>query len=142
MSKLRMRDGDAMLSMWRRLRGNITDIRGTIPTKTSDLTNDGNGLSPYATQQYVQENGGKIDVIKANGVTQPIVNKTVDLDFSEAISNSEIDEICDDAEEGIYMIFNYVARAGMLASIIVNCITAWDNGVLTYQTQAGEMEMV
>lgn len=45
----------------------------------STLTNNGDGTSAFATQQYVAENGGKIDIIKVNHVIQPIVNKTVEL---------------------------------------------------------------
>ena len=55
----------------------------TIPTKTSDLTNDGDGSdsnSPFATQAYVAANGGKIDSISVNGVAQTIdANKNVDI---------------------------------------------------------------
>ena len=51
----------------------------TVPTNVSDLTNDGDGASPFATQAYVGTNGGKIDVIKVNGTTQTITNKTVDI---------------------------------------------------------------
>ena len=53
-----------------------------LPTKTSDLTNDGDGTdsnSPFATQAYVAANGGKIDTIKVNGTTQTITNKAVDI---------------------------------------------------------------
>lgn len=61
-----------------------------LPTKTSDLTNDGDGTdsnSPFATQAYVAANGGKIDVIKVNGTTQTITNKTVDLAVPTATSD-------------------------------------------------------
>lgn len=51
----------------------------TVPTKTSDLTNDGDGESNFATEEYVAENGGKIDVIKVNGTAQTITNKAVDI---------------------------------------------------------------
>lgn len=51
----------------------------TVPTKTSDLTNDGNGTSNFATENYVAQNGGKIDVIKVNGTAQTITNKAVDI---------------------------------------------------------------
>lgn len=53
-----------------------------LPTKTSDLTNDGDGTdsnSPFATQAYVTANGGKIDTIKVNGTAQTITNKAVDI---------------------------------------------------------------
>lgn len=49
-------------------------------TKTSDLKNDGDGNSPFATQKYVKENGGKIDSISVNGVKQPINNKNVNVE--------------------------------------------------------------
>lgn len=52
----------------------------TIPTQTSDLTNDGDGQSPFATEAYVAENGGKIDSISVNGTAQTIdANKNVDI---------------------------------------------------------------
>lgn len=50
-----------------------------VPTDTSDLTNDGDGVSPFATEDYVDTYGGKIDKIEVNGVEQTIVNKTVDI---------------------------------------------------------------
>lgn len=50
-----------------------------VPTDTSDLTNDGDGQSPFATEDYVDTYGGKIDTIEVNGIAQPIVNKTVDI---------------------------------------------------------------
>lgn len=51
----------------------------TVPTATSDLTNDGDGTSNFATETYVDENGGKIDVIKVNGTAQTITDKAVDI---------------------------------------------------------------
>lgn len=48
-----------------------------MPTDLSDLTNT--GADPYATEDYVDQHGGKIDVIKVNGTTQTITNKTVDI---------------------------------------------------------------
>ena len=59
----------------------------TIPTKTSDLTNDGDGTSNFATEEYVDENGGKIDVIKVNGTAQTITNKEVDLVVPTKVSD-------------------------------------------------------
>lgn len=50
-----------------------------LPTATSDLTNDGDGESPFATEDYVDENGGKIDVIAVNDTDQPITNKRVNI---------------------------------------------------------------
>lgn len=51
----------------------------TVPTATSDLTNDGDGESPFATEEYVGTYGGKIDHIQVNGTEQTITNKTVNL---------------------------------------------------------------
>ena len=50
-------------------------------THTSDFINDGSdGTSPYATEEYVQQNGGKIDSISVNGTEQTIdENKNVDI---------------------------------------------------------------
>lgn len=59
----------------------------TVPTKASDLTNDGDGTSPFATEAYVGQNGGKIDIIKVNGTTQTITNKTVDLTVPTKVSD-------------------------------------------------------
>lgn len=55
--------------------------------KTSDITNDGDGTSPFATESYVDENGGKIDVIKVNGTAQTITNKEVDLTVPTKVSD-------------------------------------------------------
>lgn len=59
----------------------------TVPTKTSDLTNDGDGDSNFATEEYVAENGGKIDVIKVNGTAQTITNKAVDITVPTKVSD-------------------------------------------------------
>lgn len=64
----------------------------TVPTKTSDLTNDGadataSPADPFATQSYVDQNGGKIDVIEVNGVAQTITNKTVDITVPTKVSD-------------------------------------------------------
>lgn len=58
-----------------------------VPTSTSDLTNDGDGDSPFATQEYVGENGGKIDVIQVNGTAQTITNKTVNITMPTKVSD-------------------------------------------------------
>lgn len=54
----------------------------SVPTATSQLTND----SDFATEGYVDEHGGKIDIIQVNGTAQPITNKTVDIAVPEAVS--------------------------------------------------------
>ena len=58
-----------------------------VPTKTSDLTNDGDGTSNFATESYVDTNGGKIDKIKVNGTAQTITNKEVDITVPTKVSD-------------------------------------------------------
>lgn len=48
------------------------NIAITVPTQTSQLTNNGDGTSNFATESYVAANGGKIDKIKVNGTEQTI----------------------------------------------------------------------
>ena len=64
-------------------KANISDI----PTKTSQLENDSN----FATQSYVQENGGKIDTISVNGTDQVITNKKVNISIPTKTSQLEND---------------------------------------------------
>jgi len=59
----------------------------TVPTATSDLTNDGDGTSNFATEDYVDANGGKIDAIKVNGTAQTITNKEVDITVPTKVSD-------------------------------------------------------
>ena len=72
-----------------RIKNEFAD-KSEVPTKTSDLTNDGDGTdsnSPFATQAYVGANGGKIDVIKVNGTAQTITNKEVDIAVPTDVSD-------------------------------------------------------
>lgn len=57
-----------------------------IPSSTSDLTNNGDGTSAFATESYVETHGGKIDKIQKNGVELPISNKTVNVTVPVATS--------------------------------------------------------
>lgn len=67
--------------------------KSELPTATSDLTNDGDGQSPFATQDYVDTNGGKIDSISVNGIAQTIdANKNVDLTIPTKLSDLTNDE--------------------------------------------------
>ena len=63
-------------------------LASDIPTKVSDLTNDGDGTqgSAFATEDYVDENGGKIDKIKVNGTEQTITNKAVDISVPTTVA--------------------------------------------------------
>lgn len=59
----------------------------TVPTKTSDVQNDGDGQSPFATEAFVGTNGGKIDKIKVNGSEQTITNKEVNITMPTKLSD-------------------------------------------------------
>lgn len=61
-----------------------------VPTATSELTNDGDGNSNFATETYVQQNGGKIDVINVNNSPLPITNKAVNIDLSDYAETSDL----------------------------------------------------
>lgn len=63
----------------------------TVPTATSDLTNDGDGTSNFATEAYVAANGGKIDHITVNGTEQTITDKTVALTVPTKVSDLQND---------------------------------------------------
>lgn len=73
--------------------------KSELPTATSDLTNDGDGTSNYATEAYVDANGGKIDVIKVNGTTQTITNKTVDIAVPTVTSDLTNDSDFQDSQD-------------------------------------------
>lgn len=66
-------------SDWNQSNTSADDFIKNKPTKTSDFTNDGDGTSNFATESYVQQNGGKIDTISVNGTQQTITNKNVDI---------------------------------------------------------------
>lgn len=68
-------------SDWSQTTSSADDFIKNKPTKLSDFTNDGDGTtgSAFATEDYVDTYGGKIDVIKVNGTAQTITNKTVDI---------------------------------------------------------------
>lgn len=61
-----------------------------IPTKTSQLENNGDGDSPFAAVDYVSRSGGKIREIRINGETQPINEGVVSINIPDT---SKIDEI-------------------------------------------------
>lgn len=79
-----------------------------VPTDTSDLNNDGDGQSPFATEDYVDTYGGKIDTIEVNGVEQAIVNKTVDITVPTKTS-----DLTNDGSDGI----DTYVEAGDLATV-------------------------
>lgn len=63
------------------------EVSLTVPVNTSDLTNDGDGTSNFATESYVAQNGGKIDTISVNGTAQTITNKNVNITVPTAMSD-------------------------------------------------------
>ena len=57
---------------------------------TKYLQNEGeDGSSPYATQEFVRQNGGKIDSFSINGVQVEIKNKNVDIPLPTIIDLTE-----------------------------------------------------
>jgi len=63
------------------------EVSLSVPTSTSDLTNDGDGTSNFATEAYVAQNGGKIDTISVNNTQQTITNKNVNITVPTALSD-------------------------------------------------------
>jgi hypothetical protein len=71
---------------------NGTEYESFIPTKMSDLEND----THFATEEYVEQNGGKIDKILLNEVEQEIVNKAVNLTIDKTtVGLSNVDNTSD-----------------------------------------------
>jgi len=65
-----------------------------VATKTSELANDGDGTSNFATEDYVAKNGGKIDTITINGEATEIddkknVNITMPTKLSELLNDKD-----------------------------------------------------
>ena len=65
---------------------NNKNVALTIPTSTSQLTNNGDGNSNFATESYVTQNGGKIDTISVNNTAQTITNKNVNITVPTTLS--------------------------------------------------------
>ena len=108
----------------------------TVPTATSDLTNDGDGQSPFATEDYVGQNGGKIDVIKVNGTAQTITNKEVDLTVPTAVSDLTNDSGFQTSSEVSGAISDALANSGdayQTASDVQSAISSAVSSVLTYK---------
>ena len=62
--------------------------KSELPTKLSQLENDTN----FVDKNYVDENGGKIDSITVNNVTQEIIDKNVNITVPTALSELSEDE--------------------------------------------------
>ena len=93
--------------------GDNKTVNITVPTKVSDLTNDGDGTSgsAFATESYVDTNGGKIDTIKINGSEQTITEKTVDITVPTQVSDLTNDSGFQTADEVESAINTKVASA-------------------------------
>lgn len=89
----------------------IFALKTEIPTATSELTNDGDGESNFATEAYVQQNGGKIDVIQVNGTAQTITNKTVNITVPTKVGDLTNDSGYQTASEVEAAITSAVASA-------------------------------
>ena len=84
----------------------------TVPTATSDLTNDGDGTSNFATEEYVGTHGGKIDVIKVNNVAQTITQKAVNITVPTAVSDLTNDSNYQSSTEVSTAITTALANSG------------------------------
>lgn len=79
------------------LEGRLDDI--VVPETTSDLTNNGDGTSPFATEDYVDQNGGKIDSISVNNTPQTIdANKNVNI--TVPVQASDVNALPDSTKYG------------------------------------------
>ena len=91
------------------LKDKVDQTAANIPTKTSDLTNNGDGTSNYATESYVDTNGGKIDKIFVNGNEQTISNKTINLSVPTKLSDLTNDGNYVVDENYVHTDTNYIA---------------------------------
>lgn len=103
----------------------------TVPVNTSDLNNNGDGQSPFATEDYVDTYGGKIDTIEVNGTAQPIVNKTVDITVPTKTSDLTNDSDFPVDANYVHTDNNYTTidknkLAGIAAGAEVNVQSDWN----------------
>lgn len=98
-----------------------------IPLDLSDLTNT--GADPYATESYVDQNGGKIDSISIDGTTQTIdANKNVALNLSAYAKSADVPSAVSDLTDDVGI---------QTASDVTSAIsTALANNGDPYQTQS------
>ena len=118
----------------------------TTPTSTSDLTNDGDGTSNFATEAYVATNGGKIDKIKVNGTEQTIdtADKSVNVTVPTKVSDLQNDG--DGTSGSAFATEDYVdTNGGKIDKIKVNgaeqTISAQDKSVnITVPTNLSQLQ--
>lgn len=75
-------DHDTTYSQIYHTHAEIIQAIPVVPTDISAFNND----VPYATEEYVKTNGGKIDSISVNGAAQTITNKNVDIPIPTKVS--------------------------------------------------------
>lgn len=81
---------------------------------TSQITNDGDGTSPFATEEYVEQNGGKIDSISVDGVEQNIdENKNVNIQLKDYAKTEYVDERFDGANKAV----SFINYSSMISSL-------------------------
>lgn len=79
----------------------IASVKREFPKKTSQLENDGDGNSKFATEDFVKEKGGKIDSITVSGKNL-IIDKNKNVNIPSATDTmSGVVKIVDDNGIGI-----------------------------------------
>lgn len=93
----------------------------TVPTATSDLTNDGDGQSNFATEAYVATNGGKINKIKVNGTEQTIDTSDKSVNITMPTKVSDLQNNGDGTTGSEFATKSYVdTNGGKIDTISVN----------------------
>lgn len=110
-------------------------LTSDVPTKLSDLTNDGDGTtgSKFATEEYVVQNGGKINSISVNGTAQTIdANKNVDLSIPQINSSmsgsSEFVEVRNATGSSIRMTALRNPTTGDIEKYLISVLHEGDGG--------------
>ena len=79
--------------------------------KTSELENDGDGSSPFATQDYVDQYGGKIDSISVNGKENKLpIDEDKNVDITIPTKTSELTNDGDGEPDAKYATQEYVVN--------------------------------
>lgn len=79
--------------------------------KTSELENDGDGSSPFATQYYVDQYGGKIDSISVNGKENKLpIDEDKNVDITIPTKTSELTNDGDGEPDAKYATQEYVVN--------------------------------
>lgn len=95
-----------------------------IPTAVSDLTNDGDGTSPFATEDYVSQNGGKIDKIKVNGTEQSISQQDKSVDITVPTKVSDLTNDSNFIDNTVNNLTNYYTKSETYTQSEVDALVA------------------